>query len=543
MIYTELKQGLQQLLQEDISNRTSIQEMRRNVFLNSETTQKKSRELEEKEQMIANLNSNLERKATKLQTKDEKIAELQELLEAEKASFSAYTHQQEEKIQGLNEQIEELNNKLRADSGMWDEINKLTVENNHYAAKIRELILHLDTQNEKEAGLQKELSLKNTQLKNTNAEKERLLHDVEKYTQQDLFSTNEQEKLAGEVQHLQQKVLLLDAQLSEAKVLIQSQNISVFAAEKALVNLKTASNLAFEDLYAEKMQIVEDKATLIAEQAVWEMDKENLLNECDAVKQELELSKKITEEASTASQYAIGRFEQEKADLHAEKQNLEQEFTALRLSNEEVLISASKSAGLFVEEKEQLLTEIKHLKVELEVLSLNASDNSASAQLIENLNKEIEEINFNMELLIEENKTKAEALEFEKSNLLIQIEDLKLQLLESTSAPSDNTNKTEDDAFIDKLFKQMDALTDEKFRLQTEKEEVEEEVGCMEQKVAELLQTIENQQGEIKNLEETNKQIKLAQALVFSSKDKTATKLKINELVREIDKCIALLSV
>ncbi|HKC66608.1 MAG TPA: hypothetical protein VKG26_00120, partial [Bacteroidia bacterium] len=57
-----------------------------------------------------------------------------------------------------------------------------------------------------------------------------------------------------------------------------------------------------------------------------------------------------------------------------------------------------------------------------------------------------------------------------------------------------------------------------------------------------LTQVIENQKNDIYNLEHTNKNIKLAQTLMLQVKDKTAAKQAINELIREIENCIALLS-
>jgi hypothetical protein len=57
----------------------------------------------------------------------------------------------------------------------------------------------------------------------------------------------------------------------------------------------------------------------------------------------------------------------------------------------------------------------------------------------------------------------------------------------------------------------------------------------------ELLKIIESQEISIKSLEEKNKILKFTKVLE-KGKDKTDTKLKINELVREIDKCLALLN-
>lgn len=62
---------------------------------------------------------------------------------------------------------------------------------------------------------------------------------------------------------------------------------------------------------------------------------------------------------------------------------------------------------------------------------------------------------------------------------------------------------------------------------------------AMETELTELRKTVDSQKEAIKNLEEKNKIIKLAKSLADSNPDMAVMKQKINELVREIDKCIA----
>lgn len=62
---------------------------------------------------------------------------------------------------------------------------------------------------------------------------------------------------------------------------------------------------------------------------------------------------------------------------------------------------------------------------------------------------------------------------------------------------------------------------------------------ALETELAELRKTVDSQKEVVKNLEDKNKIIKLAKSLADSNPDTAAMKYKINELVREIDKCIA----
>ncbi|MBR5784281.1 MAG: hypothetical protein IKY43_03840 [Bacteroidales bacterium] len=71
----------------------------------------------------------------------------------------------------------------------------------------------------------------------------------------------------------------------------------------------------------------------------------------------------------------------------------------------------------------------------------------------------------------------------------------------------------------------------------TEREMVEEK-----QKNQELLKTIEEQKETIKSLEEQNKILKLRNTLEATKGDSAEVKLKINQLIREIDRSIDLLT-
>jgi len=64
----------------------------------------------------------------------------------------------------------------------------------------------------------------------------------------------------------------------------------------------------------------------------------------------------------------------------------------------------------------------------------------------------------------------------------------------------------------------------------------------LETKVSELKNTLKQQKSEIENFNGKVKMLKMAKSLSGDSEKNTEMKLKINELVREIDKCISLLN-
>lgn len=81
---------------------------------------------------------------------------------------------------------------------------------------------------------------------------------------------------------------------------------------------------------------------------------------------------------------------------------------------------------------------------------------------------------------------------------------------------------------IEKIAQLHERVKDENFKLIAEKED--------------LLKAIESKKNMINNLEERTKILKLAKSLSGVNESSLDTKLKINDLVREIDRCIALLN-
>lgn len=81
---------------------------------------------------------------------------------------------------------------------------------------------------------------------------------------------------------------------------------------------------------------------------------------------------------------------------------------------------------------------------------------------------------------------------------------------------------------VEQLAATNDLLRDENARLAKENNRMKE--------------TVDIQKNTIKDLEEYNKIIKIAGGLHLSKTDVREVKLKINEYIREIDRCIARLS-
>ena len=73
-------------------------------------------------------------------------------------------------------------------------------------------------------------------------------------------------------------------------------------------------------------------------------------------------------------------------------------------------------------------------------------------------------------------------------------------------------------------------------------QQLKEELKTSNQKVDVLSKQLDDHNQTIQQLNEKNKVLKLSSSIQGAQGDNKAAKQKINELVREIDKCIALLN-
>ncbi|MGE5393236.1 MAG: hypothetical protein ACM3P1_00755 [Candidatus Saccharibacteria bacterium] len=88
-------------------------------------------------------------------------------------------------------------------------------------------------------------------------------------------------------------------------------------------------------------------------------------------------------------------------------------------------------------------------------------------------------------------------------------------------------------------------LTEFKFKVMqmiAKHDKLKQEKDQLERKIGNLEETIQQLNLENKNLEQRYENLKLAKMLVASEEESKEAKNRIHKLVREIDKCIALLN-
>ena len=77
-----------------------------------------------------------------------------------------------------------------------------------------------------------------------------------------------------------------------------------------------------------------------------------------------------------------------------------------------------------------------------------------------------------------------------------------------------------------------------KVLLQEQKDQNQE----LKEKYEELQQMVQQKQSQITELEEKNQKLTLVKSIMADSEDANDARIRINRIVREIDKCIALLN-
>jgi hypothetical protein len=528
MAYTELKEKLERLLTEDLSNRSSLQDVRRNLFLNSEGAKVQQQLLAEKQGEISSLNLLVEKKKTILQLKDEqinsvtqKVKELEEKMTSAEAGFTSERNTLLEKIAILEQQV-------AVGSVNESKLTELSLQNEEFSAKIRELVFHIDGQNTEIESLKQQAGDKS-------------VHEATAKLLEEKIAEN-----AG----LQERNDLLFASEQQLKVLVASQNNDIEALTKQTNGFKKQTEDIAAGWQMQQDQLIIDNANLLAELAlVREASANVVVAETTPVVSEEELTAlkttnadllaelELTKEDSALKVAELTSIKAEKEALALVNLNLFTEITQLKEAAQNTASPVSES--LTEEQIAEIKAEKEHLAAELVAISheLNVVTQNREEKII-SLQNEIGTLQ--NQLVSLSNSLNQET---EQKNLIgTQVEQLTSLVTEKEQQLSGMSNNTADEEFVDKLMHQINFLTNQKNSFETMYHDSEAELVLTKANLASITQLVDGQKDSISGLEETNKHVKLAQTLVLQAQDKTEAKQAINELVREIDRCIALLS-
>jgi chromosome segregation ATPase len=316
-------------------------------------------------------------------------------------------------------------------------------------------------------------------------------------------------------QHLEAKI----TELEQAKLDIVALQTSITNSQEQLEHFKadlrntTQSEIKNKDLEFKKL--LAENTNLISEIDEAQDKIEALEAEVALLKSELEEVKLHSagkaadfKETLANKNFEITNLEANNAALNQELLLVKQELTVLQNQLQEVSASGSDLAELqatiadLTAEKNSLISEITGLQSS--ILSLNGT--------VSELNESINSLN-----------TKISSYETEITNL-------------KSLDKSD-----EQEAFIDRLFKQIDGLNDERLLLLDEKEQMANQLLKMNDVIGSISQQVDSESIDVTSLNNHRKNVILATNSGGTS-EKSQMKEQINDLVREIDKCIALLS-
>jgi hypothetical protein len=395
-----------------------------------------------------------------------------------------------------------------------------------------------------------------------------------------------------------EELIHMHEQLKEANEMLNVKNLELAqqVLEENSIRMATTEELkAFQDrdilLNNEKqefellLKIAEEEKNELAQQkiaVVSQSEENNLLIES------LKSDKKQTEivllekEAFLETQIAeieslklrLMELEAEKKDSIAESTGLEQSAVSSELEQQ-----LNQSITNLLEEKQSLeLTITELLKEKVDFTERLQQQEGLNGDKI-SFEKQIEELQFETEIVKEELKIQLDAFNQEKIVLehkVAQLEEDKDYLTQKLNAigpenenlaASEIINKEEiEESALERqaLLEKLHQVEGEKEALKAQLESLEENrqhdlvfapgeenpgLNLFSDERQNLQNTINRLEGEkkelkttINNLEERIKIIKLAKSLSDTDEKSFQAKLRINELVREIDKCIVLLN-
>ncbi len=465
---------------------------------------------------------------------------------------------QENKISDLVRDYEEklsftLIHSNSQNSKLNDELERSQQQNESSLEKMRELTLTIDAKNSEVLSLTNQILDWELKLKTETEKFTNLTYEFEAFKQNASLTNGEQ------VNELTLQITSLNQSHSDY---VNDLNLQIESLNSELKNLglvveTTANNLA------------ETESTLELKNS----ELENTLAQVRELENTISLGQQQLEEYKLEIQ----------TSLKAETQNKETEFEKLPAENSN-LISDIDAAQDKIDSQE---AEISILKAELEEVRMHSTGKAADFRetlsnknfQITNLEANIAALNQELALVKQENTTiqgqlqevnlssdQMSELKINYDNLLTEKNNLhvEINILQSTinelnlsfaaltkklneseseiETLKSSTNKTEEqEVFIDRLFKQIDGLNDERLTLLEEKEQMANQLLKMNEVVGNISQQVDSENINVNSLNNHRKNVILATNSVEAS-EKPQMKEQINDLVREIDKCIALLS-
>lgn len=444
-------------------------------------------------------------------------------------------------------------------SKLTEELSNSHLENSRSLEKIQELILQIDIQNANIENLSIQLSHFQTQLTEEANRFFELNKEFEAFKQTATLSNNEcvnqlnnqidnlNVANAEVVSQLHSQIVDLSSELKNLAVVFETTTNSLSETELALelkIQELESASIKIESLNADIELTKQSKAEVDSEIESFKAQTiDSFLQIIEA--KEVEYQKLLVENASLINETDLA---QDKVEAR------ETEISLLKGELEEVKLQSAGKVEFFKEILANKNFEIANLEANQAALNQELQLVKSDADSLRGQLQESSQPNESLLSL----QNQVASFQEEKSALIVEItsmhtittklKDSILGLNEQISTYEDeiqllrsNGKVDEQDAFIDKLFKQIDQLNDERLLLLEEKEQMGNQLLKMNNVLSDLSQEVDSEQIEVSGLNNHRKNVILAKNS-NELNERSQMKEQINDLVREIDKCIALLS-
>lgn len=401
-----------------------------------------------------------------------------------------------------------------------EELNKYQLDSEQANEKIKELTAFIESQNTEFENLKSQLFNYEIQLNDEANKFIQLTNEFDLFKQNSLLSNSEQvntlnlqiENLNNEISNLSSLLEITTNNLGETEVSLELRNQEIINASNQIEALNNQVSKFEHELSEKGIEFKQFK------EEVENLAKQQILDK------DIEFQKLLVENSSLINEIdsAQDKIDAQAAELELLRTELMEIKTISAAKTEEFKeILTEKNFSITNSEGENagLKQEINQLKSEIfELNSIFESYNSEKTDLY----NQISESHSNISQL----NTQIEELNNKVYNYEIEIESLKQNQVS-------NQNE-EQSIIIEDLYKKVEDLLEEKNLMA-------EQLLKMNSVVGEISQEVDNQNIDVMSLSNHRKNVILANNSEENN-EKTLLKKQINDLVREIDKCIMLLS-
>lgn len=531
---------------------------------------------------IQRLKSEIENKESELLSAFQaEKAELENKRQTElNATVSAYEVRMTELVAEYEEKLANtLIHSNAQNSKLADELSKSREENSELALKYEDLTNQHTAQVTQLTDLQSLLLQKDLDLGLKQSDLENLQQEFNAFQEQSQLTESEKlselnaqlslqaaghsefvQNLESQIATLNVELVNLGEQLEKTTNQLSVSETNLELKEQELIN----ANGQIEELNARFQTF-----TLSFEEKEAELEKfkAEVLSNADAEIKDtkVEFEKLLAENGQLISEIDLVQDKVEAQDY---------EISLLKAELEEIRVSSAGKSDYFKEtlanrnfeitnleaNNAALVKEVQLLKEELATVQMQLQETAGGAEELPLLKQAIDAKQAEITVLRSENESllakvaqfDAEKAHFEAELQYVQgiVSGLNEQIVTLNGVIARNEEElrlsaekmnSEHGQFVDKLFHQIDELNDQRLALLDEKEQMANQLLKMNEVIGTISQHVDSERIDVTDLNNHRKNVILANNSGASS-NQSSMKEQINDLVREIDKCIALLS-